>query len=184
MELDDKVVFMRRKSCLASFAIFLLLVVACFLYLFINGLIAREKVYYIPEVGMYIKTIAVPKEDVGYILFGNSGNIALSDNTDFITVGKNISTQILLDSHKKNIYLPYYFLNGKIKSSIREKKQIVYTISEVAITDTCFFNEITSDYHTVKETYIGVSISDKFNVVKVKSVGDSIYTVLNPLVHQ
>jgi hypothetical protein len=51
-------------------------------------------------------------------------------------------------------------------------------MTDVAITDTCFFEEYEEDYHASKEPYLSIIIEEYFSEVKIRNAGDSIYTKL------
>ncbi|MCL1937340.1 MAG: hypothetical protein FWF52_02960 [Candidatus Azobacteroides sp.] len=181
---------MKRKSYLICFTIFLLPLITYFLYLFLNSLISREKIYYIPEAEMYIKTIIVPKNYYGYILFGKSDDIVESDSIDYIILAQRLSHEILVDPVKKNnIYLEYDIME-RIKENqlvndtffmYDKKNPVFYSMIDIATTDTCFFNEYEKYYHVSKNSYISIVFDEHFNEVKVRNAGDSVYKKLLPM---
>jgi len=83
----------------------LILIGLIMLTLFANSFIAREKLYYVPKIDMYLKTIYYPKDEFGYILFSKDSTLTLCNTVDYIVVSKQTGDRcaiIFTDPSKKN----------------------------------------------------------------------------------
>ena len=70
-----------------------------------NGF-SNEKLYYIPEIDIYIKTIDSPSEDCGYVLFGKNRDIQISNSVDYVKIGRQVSSFFVFDINNENeIYI-------------------------------------------------------------------------------
>lgn len=94
-----------RKLCLLLLTILGGLILLFFLYLFISSFFSRTETYYISDVDVYIKTIWKPRDKYGYILLGNSSDITISDDIDYIKVYPKVSNGIFLKQNNDTVWV-------------------------------------------------------------------------------
>jgi hypothetical protein len=147
--------------------------------LFANSFIAREKLYYVPQIGIYLKTISYPKDEFGYILFSKDSNLTLCSKVDYIAVSKQTGDRcaiIFTDPSKKN-ELHFFIRFG----TIYKKNQVHYKL----IIHNTDLKGVTEFYKngalSTKKPYFNIEVSDLFESVSVSNYNDKFLHELKPL---
>ena len=177
-----------RKSCLLLLVILGSPILLFFLYLFVSSFFPRTETYYIPQLDMYVRTIIKPKDEYGYILFGDNPNLILSDSTDYIGVYTNISNSVIVKPNEDTIWFcsqikqdvlneGEYTIMNKAKEIKQKKFVIIDGTNEI---DSTFFNGKDSfGIKLVKKPYIKISVVDNFYYILVRQ--DSTTVRIDPL---
>ena len=149
------------------------------LTLFANSFIAREKLYYVPKIDMYLKTIYYPKDEFGYILFSKDSTLTLCNTVDYIVVSKQTGDRcaiIFTDPSKKN-ELHFFIRFG----TIYKKNQVHYKLI-IHKTD---LKGVTEFYKngalSTRKPYFNIEVSDLFESVSVSNYNDKFLHELKPL---
>lgn len=58
----------------------------------------EERTYYVPQTGMYIKTIRKGADDFGYVLFSNDSIMNLSKGIDYVKTSLLVSSIFILNT--------------------------------------------------------------------------------------
>ncbi len=168
-----------RKSGLLLLAITVSSILLFIIYLFINSAFSNnEKIYYIFQADLYIKTIHKPNDKYGYLLWGNTPNITLSNNNDYMSVYTNISNSILVNPIDRDTI---WFCSQIVKNTLNEGEYTIINrpkeinqnkfviIDGVNETDTTFFKGKDGfGVPIVRKPYIKITIVDNFYHILVR----------------
>lgn len=170
MELVIKLKFM-RKGILA----FLIAFGGVLLLTTINTFIPRKKLYYVPQMEMYIKTIYYPKDEFGYIILGKNKYISVTDSDDYVVVGKQtggVCATILLNPNKKDEVNFLLTFNSIYKKNQRHYKFLM--VKDSNDEDTVFYEKRhLSDPLKLKRPFINIQVNEFFESVFISNYNDS-----------
>jgi hypothetical protein len=146
---------------------------------FVNSYVAREKLYYIPQIGMYLKTICYPRDEFGYILFSKDSTLTLCSMVDYIAVSKETGDRcaiIFTDPSKKN-ELHFFIRFGTIyKKNQVHYKFIIHETDLKGVTE--FYKKKAL---STQKPYFNIEISDFFESVSVSNYNDKFLQELKPI---
>nr|WP_320058448.1 hypothetical protein [uncultured Bacteroides sp.] len=116
-----------------------------------------EKLYYIPQVGMYLKIIKPPLSRYGYALFNKDSIFSLSEKSDYIKVYKSetASFNIIINPNIEN---KLYF-DDRFNFSVPHP--VKYNICKINFRDTTFFemhNVAGTRTCLLKHPYIAITV--------------------------
>lgn len=141
----------------------------------INAFIPRKKLYYVPQMEMYIKTIYYPKDEFGYIIFGKNNNLSVSDTDDYIAVGKQtggVCATILVNPNKKDEVNFLLTFNSIYKKNRRHYK--FFMVKDSIDEDTVFYEKRhLSDPLKLKRPLINIQVNEFFESVFISNNKDS-----------
>lgn len=174
-----------RKSFFKITLILIFLIISIITIVYIYGYKQRERVYYIPYVNMYMKTIWKPFCNYGIILFGKEKKMVYSKKNDYITVYKNVNTLFLFNPNEKNIlYIEYErfpqfdSIENRIIikqiSNIKESNNINYKLYKIDCEDIAFFEKKDLNTKIIKQPYIEICVWKYFQGVSINHNKDHI----------
>lgn len=171
---------MRNKKILIPFIIIPgIIIIIIFIWVF-YPFRTIEKLYYIPQAEMYLKTVKPPFDKYGYVLLSKSSIISLDDNTDCIRIYKSETSNvsILMDPNNKD----KVFLTEWFNSSIY--KAVSYNIERITFNDTTFFQaDIFGGTHSylLKYPYIDITIDGYLEYVYVTDYNNEYSHKIEPV---
>jgi len=170
MELVIKLIFMKN-----TFITILIILGGISLLILVNTYIPRKKLYYVPQMDMYLKTIYYPKDEFGYIIFGNNRNISISDTVDYIAVGKQtggVCATILVNPNKRNEVNFLLIFNSIYKKNQKHYK--FHMMKDNVEEDTVFYEKRhLSDPLKLKKPFINIQVNEFFESVFISNNKDS-----------
>lgn len=127
------------------------------LWILTPSLRTTEKLYYIPQAGMYLKIIRPPLSRYGYALFNKNSIFSLSEKSDYIKVYKSETANfnIIINPNIKNkLYLDDRF-------NFSTPHPVKYNIYKINFRDTTFFeahNVASTCTYFLKHPYIAITV--------------------------
>ena len=180
---------MKRKLiyCVILTPIMTLLILFC--VLLVDNYSIKEKVYYISQAEIYIKTIVKGSDKFGYILLSRNKNLKLSNSIDYIKINKNIGKSFLVNPYADSIIYLCDQIIYDYKGNYKEINKAIFInqvnyriIDGINETDTIFFKKrhLTNPID-IKFPYIEVSIGEYLENVVMKRAGESSYSWVNEI---
>jgi hypothetical protein len=118
----------------------------------------RERVYYVPETKLYVKTIMKGSEDYGYILFSRDSNMTLSKNIDYVKSNLAVDATFILNLNDPD------FIGLFDNKNIIEVNQVKFHFEEdISDTNSIYYEKrYMTNPLIIKKPYFELVIFDYF----------------------
>jgi len=170
----------KKSKKMLLFFLTLIIVVLIIFWLIAPSFVSKKRLYYIPQVEMYIKIVKPPLNKYGYVFFSKDSVFVPSEQVDHLKVYKSETARIniIINPNVKN----ELFLDDRFNFSTPHA--VEYKINKINFRDTTFYEKLdiagTSTYE-LKFPYMDITLEEYLESVYVTNYGEDCMVKIRPL---
>jgi len=170
----------RIRKIVLIFIFFSFIFIGLILLWILMPIKCTEKLYYIPQVEMYLKIVKPPLNKYGYVFFSKDSIFSSSEQIDYIKIYKSETSRINIiinPNIKDELYLDDRF-------NYSTPHAVEYKINKISFRDTTFYekwNIAGTSTYVLKYPYMDITFEEYLRSIYVTNYGEDLMTKINPI---